>query len=541
MLRSIIRAIAVGGAPAVGGALTLHYGGSSGGDAGARAPRCAPAAPAPPATAAASHPGGGMGAEDDGLMPAWRREKQASGGTVRPKLLRATTVRPAAPSAAAAEAERKSTHAQRLRSYKSSRAALDRRRELEKARASRFRVYRARDDSARQTLERQQTRLKTARLEEALAHNNVCFGSASRIGVRDSMEDTDVHTCAVVDGRPCLYFGVYDGHGGQRTSRLLAGALHRHIFDALDDFAAQEELGSDGDGHDPVRAILSGCQRADAQVLGDELDDLSGSTAVFLMLSGRSLHLGCVGDSQAVLAHDGGAALNLCAIHKPDDRGERERIERAGAFVENGRVIGLLGISRAFGDRDFKRPQHGPYGGGWQGGRSGSSDGRATTRHGSGGGGGGAGGTATAEFRPGELGAADAGTSTALQLGGGANHAFGGDVVTAVPDVVQRRVSHRDEFIVLGCDGLFDVMTPQDVVDFVRPRLARLRASRSGDGGDEGSAGAGGAPGGDCSAVGINEIAKQLVDQAIDVLGSMDNVSVIIVELHADGKRDDEG
>jgi serine/threonine protein phosphatase PrpC len=138
-----------------------------------------------------------------------------------------------------------------------------------------------------------------------------------------------------------------------------------------------------------------------------------------------------------------------------------------------------------------------------------------------------------------------------MQLGGGANHAFGGDVVTAVPDVVQRRVSHRDEFIVLGCDGLFDVMTPQDVVDFVRPRLARLRASRSSDDGDEGSAGAGGddgegsagagVPGDDCSAVGINEIAKQLVDQAIDVLGSMDNVSVIIVELHADGKRDDEG
>ena len=32
---------------------------------------------------------------------------------------------------------------------------------------------------------------------------------------------------------------------------------------------------------------------------------------------------------------------------------------------------------------------------------------------------------------------------------------------------------------------------------------------------------------------GINAIAQELVDEAIDVLGSTDNVSVIIVELHS--------
>ena len=57
----------------------------------------------------------------------------------------------------------------------------------------------------------------------------------------------------------------------------------------------------------------------------------------------------------------------------------------------------------------------------------------------------------------------------------------------------------------LGCDGLFDVMTEQDVVDFVRVRFA--------------------------SGISVSETADLLVQRAIHGLGSTDNVSVIIVQL----------
>lgn len=44
--------------------------------------------------------------------------------------------------------------------------------------------------------------------------------------------------------------------------------------------------------------------------------------------------------------------------------------------------------------------------------------------------------------------------------------------LSAYPDVVTREISAEHEFILLACDGIWDVLTNQEVVDFVRARLA---------------------------------------------------------------------
>jgi serine/threonine protein phosphatase PrpC len=41
--------------------------------------------------------------------------------------------------------------------------------------------------------------------------------------------------------------------------------------------------------------------------------------------------------------------------HKPSREDESKRIRDAGGFVINGRVMGELAVSRAFGDVDFKK------------------------------------------------------------------------------------------------------------------------------------------------------------------------------------------
>jgi serine/threonine protein phosphatase PrpC len=65
---------------------------------------------------------------------------------------------------------------------------------------------------------------------------------------------------------------------------------------------------------------------------------------------------------------------------------------------------------------------------------------------------------------------------------------------------------NRDElFFVLACDGLFDVMSDQEVVDWVHDRLASTNDD-------------------------LETIAERLAHHAVDI-GSTDNVSVLIVTL----------
>ncbi|XP_023214259.1 probable protein phosphatase 2C T23F11.1, partial [Centruroides sculpturatus] len=117
---------------------------------------------------------------------------------------------------------------------------------------------------------------------------------------------------------------------------------------------------------------------------------------------------GNVGDSRAV-ASVGGRVQQLSFDHKPSNESETKRIIAAGGWVEFNRVNGNLALSRALGDFVFKKNDKKP---------------------------------------PEE------------------------QIVTAYPDVVVREVTPDHEFIVLACDGIWDVLSNEDVVDFIRSRVA---------------------------------------------------------------------
>ncbi|EPT28413.1 protein phosphatase 2C domain-containing protein [Toxoplasma gondii TgCatPRC2] len=64
-----------------------------------------------------------------------------------------------------------------------------------------------------------------------------------------------------------------------------------------------------------------------------------------------------IGDSRATLIHSDGGLTRLSKDHKPNHPTEASRIEKAGGSVETfdvPRVDGVLALSRAFGDSDFK-------------------------------------------------------------------------------------------------------------------------------------------------------------------------------------------
>ena len=72
------------------------------------------------------------------------------------------------------------------------------------------------------------------------------------------------------------------------------------------------------------------------------------------MLVGGQLWCANTGDCRAVLCRDG-VAIELSQDHKPDRPDELQRIRDNNGQVTRNRVYGMLAVSRAFGDRRFKR------------------------------------------------------------------------------------------------------------------------------------------------------------------------------------------
>jgi len=67
----------------------------------------------------------------------------------------------------------------------------------------------------------------------------------------------------------------------------------------------------------------------------------------------RTLYAANAGDARIVLGHQG-KAQRLTHDHKPDDPSEIGRIEKAGGFMFKQRVVGVLAVTRSLGDHCMK-------------------------------------------------------------------------------------------------------------------------------------------------------------------------------------------
>ena len=85
----------------------------------------------------------------------------------------------------------------------------------------------------------------------------------------------------------------------------------------------------------------------------DSNESFAGCTATTMLVTQTEIYCANAGDSRTVLSR-GKAAVPLSEDHKPDDQIERKRIYNANGFVEDGRVNGMLALSRALGDFEYK-------------------------------------------------------------------------------------------------------------------------------------------------------------------------------------------
>lgn len=176
-------------------------------------------------------------------------------------------------------------------------------------------------------------------------------GVKSIQGSRAYMEDT-YQVCAnltgEVDPDKCIsVYGVFDGHGGKRASEFVGQELLSILRDEPD-LPTHPDL-----------ALIKAFEKTDQRWLHAAntggFDD--GSTAIVALIVGKMLYLANLGDCRAVLSQDG-RSVDLSHDHKPIRSDEKARIEALGGRIKfhgTWRVEGALAVTRAFGDRRYKR------------------------------------------------------------------------------------------------------------------------------------------------------------------------------------------
>ncbi|XP_023640686.1 probable protein phosphatase 2C 22 isoform X2 [Capsella rubella] len=233
-------------------------------------------------------------------------------------------------------------------------------------------------------------------------------GAWSDIGSRSSMEDAYLCLDNFMDS-----FGLQSSEAGPSA---FYGVFDGHGGKHAADFACHHiprYIVEDQEFPSEINKVMSSAflQTDTAFSEACSLDGglASGTTALAAILSGRLLVVANAGDCRAVLSRQG-KAIELSRDHKPMSSKERRRIEASGGYIYDGYLNGQLNVARALGDFHI--------------------EGMKKKKDGSGSG-----------------------------------------PLIAEPELMTTKLTEEDEFLIIGCDGVWDVFMSQNAIDFARRRL----------------------------------------------------------------------
>ncbi|CAF4122687.1 unnamed protein product [Rotaria socialis] len=293
-------------------------------------------------------------------------------------------------------------------------------------------------------------------------NDDIRYGLGSMQGWRVDMEDAHATILTLDDNSwsRWSYFGVFDGHAGYRTAVKAAEKLHLQILSSLNALVADNAnetvpskvISSQLDFSKFETAIKDAYFKFDhewrEENRNNNQDDKSGSTAISCLIDAERVYFLNVGDSRAILVSSEGRVLLATKDHKPSDQVERQRIQDAGGTVLIQRVNGSLAVSRALGDFEYKN---------------------------------------NSNRRPDQ------------------------QLVSPEPEVTchsrtltidSNKQEEQIAFIVLACDGIWDVMTNEELAAYI---LGRMHVTDD-----------------------LNEICNSVLDMCL-YKGSKDNMSLIII------------
>ena len=243
-----------------------------------------------------------------------------------------------------------------------------------------------------------------------------------------------------------LLLAVFDGHGGSAASKFAA----KHLLTILEHSDQWKTYLITHLIEDLSEALRYTFLQIDIDMyrnLGEECVKC-GSTSVVTIITPSHIICANAGDSRSILSHQNGTLVSLSNDHKPNLKQETLRIRTAGGFVTTrrtggvSRVDGVLAVSRGLGDFRFKNRTD----------------------------------------LPPEL-----------------------QKVTCQPEIIIHTRQIQDEFVLLACDGIWDVLSSGDVIKLVQTLY------KEGENNEK-------------------LIAEEIIDESFSK-GSKDNISVIITRL----------
>jgi len=272
------------------------------------------------------------------------------------------------------------------------------------------------------------------------------YHTVSLLGNRPKNED-EIEIIINMDGtnnnqKDINFFGVFDGHGGDKISKYLKEKLSKFFIDnAVDSYPSRSKTYN--------KYIKKMYEYIQNKLTEFELPSkICGSTALVILNYPKSkvysqLKVINLGDCRAVLCNENNIGIPLTKDHKPMSYEENHRIINAGGKIitdvgDDPRINGLS-VSRSFGDLDAK-----PH-------------------------------------------------------------------VSHIPEIYDYEINlGKDKFLIMACDGVWDVLSNQDAVDFVLFSMDKVKNSSN------------------CSTRSSKNIANLLGEYVI-LKGSQDNISILIV------------
>ena len=200
------------------------------------------------------------------------------------------------------------------------------------------------------------------------------------------MEDAHMICLDLGPNKDTNLFGIFDGHGGCEVALFVGhhfaeefikneNYLNNDIKTALEsNYLKMDEMMLSESGR---QELISECKKSkeenaklrentknsQIEMLREVIDPkeqpdakismFTGTTACILCIKEKKLFFANAGDSRSVLCKNG-EAIAMSIDHKPEISSELKRIEKAGGWVSDGRVLGNLNLSRGLGDSELK-------------------------------------------------------------------------------------------------------------------------------------------------------------------------------------------